>query len=647
MSHMLLKRYPSLYDLVYLSSYLYETEGFYKCKYNSAIPPWSVMSRAYISAQDSDFIWRQGLSPATPKTADRLLITTCFSAGLNDPLLLLCIRNRKPMSKSPWYAERFIPRSEFIRNGQFAGIPEGEWLRKWAIIRLGETHDYFGALAELQKMTLNDERWYFGKKEDKRYPILGNYLRYVFYKLWMDQYICYSADKQMAAFNTGLVNNKYEYIYAVFDRMSPINGKVWNLKGFCIAGEQGLGKEFLRQFSPVPRPARFFTRTAELIYEINYELPLSAQLPFIDYNHILHDNLSRFPLPFLHSICFGYDKIQKLLTQISLESSKTSGALLDELWEKIDGLMDDELYLRMKGLIERAVQMAMRRVMWNYKTAIPVYFPTRNTISWLLPLALTAGSKADVALVVERFPNGNLEGHTVLDLDMAYTDARLVSKPESDWLSPDIIQMGIETRQVIEKSKKQEQLPLHFQRTAPAAYTEDIPVKPVVPAPKESLAPAESSLAERKSHSQESVSKNLFKAKKPKRLSPQTDHLKKSAVGKTLKKGAQPATRPKETRSALEILHSQAGKDIKITEELIGRHITLSSVSAIKNRRGLQGIYQGVVVTIPQKALSQNMSFYTGKPMNVVITGTNTQKTQYTAAPVHGNASSFKQEKTT
>ena len=598
---MLLKRYPSLYDLVYLSSYLYESEGFCKCKYSSTVPPWSVMSRSYISAQDSDFIWRQGISPATPQTADRLLITTCFSVAPNDPLLLLCIRNRKPDTKSPWYAERFIPRSEFLRNGQFAGIPEGEWLRKWAIIRLGETHDYFGALSELQKMALSDERWYFGKKEDHRYPILGNYLRYAFYKLWIDGYICYSKDKKMASFNTGLVNNRYEYIYAVFDRIPPTGGKIWNLKGFCIAGEQGLGKEFLRHFSPVPRPARFFTRTAELIYEIDRDLPLSAQLPYIDYNHIIHDNLNRLPLTFLKSVCFGYEKIQSLLAQALQATQESTGTVLDELWEKINSLVDDELFLRMKGMIERSVHMAMRRVMWDYKTAIPVYFPARNTISWLLPLALTAGSRADVALVVERFPNGNLEGHTILDLDMAYTDARLISKPQSDWLTPDKIQMGAETRQIIEESQKQESLPQHYQWKTPSTSTpaKGASDKTAKPAPRTETG----------------------------RIKPPSPKTEKACQKRSREKGK------KAPLSALEILHTQAGKESKIAKDLIGRHITLSSVSARKNHKGLQGTYQGIVVTIPQRALPQNTSFYTGKPMNVVITGLNAQKTQYTATP--------------
>ena len=662
MSHALLKRYPSLYDLVYLSSYLYESESFLKCQYKEATPPWSAMSRAYVMAKDSDFIWRQGLSPASAKTADRMLIKTCFSAGPDDPLLLLCVRNRKPMAKSPWYADRFISQSEFQRNGQFAGIPEGEWLRSWAIIRLGETHDYFGALGELKKLTHSDERWYFGEKEDSRFPILGNYLRYVFYKLWLDQCVCYSEDAQMACFNTGLVNNRYEYIYAVFDRVPPVNGKVWNLKGFCIAGEQGLGKEVLRQFNPVPRPARFFTNTSELIYEVNYDLPLSAQLPYVDYSHIIHDNLNRFPLPFLQSACFGYRDILKLLDQASTAASQPD---LDEIWEEIDHKIDDELFMRIKGQIERALHIAMRRVMWNYKTAIPVYFPVRNAISWLLPLALSAGSQADVALVVERFPNGNLEGHTILDLDMAYTNARLISKPESDWLSPNIIKMGDETRLVIENEAPEAApptWPAAAENTDPAPEDES-PAKPgkEAPAPKreggKKPSPKKAPTAEGEKKAKDAASKKkssqpLKPPQPPKSKGEETKKApSKSAKAPQAPKAPQSgkASKEKPLPSALQILQSQlhtisyAGNGAKraadprqgmVTKELVGRQVVLSNVTARKKHKGLQGMYQGTVVTVPQRVLAQEPASYAGKPLNVVITGINPQGNQYTAEPV-------------
>ena len=47
--------------------------------------------------------------------------------------------------------------------------------------------------------------------------------------------------------------------------------------------------------------------------------------------------------------------------------------------------------------------------------------------------------RVDLALVVERQPSGAYQGQTILTLDMAYTDSRLVARPDSDWLRTDDI----------------------------------------------------------------------------------------------------------------------------------------------------------------------------------------------------------------
>lgn len=78
------------------------------------------------------------------------------------------------------------------------------------------------------------------------------------------------------------------------------------------------------------------------------------------------------------------------------------------------------------------------RASWNYKTAVPVYFPSRNKMSILLPLSFRNNEKVEAALVVENAPQSNTYiAPTILDLPMAYSNARLVSKLESDWLNQD------------------------------------------------------------------------------------------------------------------------------------------------------------------------------------------------------------------
>ena len=100
---------------------------------------------------------------------------------------------------------------------------------------------------------------------------------------------------------------------------------------------------------------------------------------------------------------------------------------------------DMRTYRMMKSRLDAAVELALKRVRWNFKTAIPVYFPTRNQMNMLLPLALVSDEEIDIALVVEKTESGNYLGHTILPLDWAYNNARLVCRPNSDWLSPDLI----------------------------------------------------------------------------------------------------------------------------------------------------------------------------------------------------------------
>ena len=58
-----------------------------------------------------------------------------------------------------------------------------------------------------------------------------------------------------------------------------------------------------------------------------------------------------------------------------------------------------------------------------------------STIQLLLPLCLNQPDRADLALVVDKVGN-SYRGNTVLTLDMAYRNARLITRPDSDWLRP-------------------------------------------------------------------------------------------------------------------------------------------------------------------------------------------------------------------
>ena len=308
-------------------------------------------------------------------------------------------------------------------------------LTDWANI----SNARYGVLADLAL----SERWYYGDSEDladakNKYPILKNYLIYTFMRLCHEGKVMLATDPQTgeeyAAFNTGLVDRKYEYIYAMFKQESMYsNTYYWYLHAFAVAGEDE-GKALVRLFNPLPAKANYFgDRIESMLYDTSTG-DLSC-----DYTHILVERASRFPVEFFEDNCpDSFTTINGL--RIRDVRDKDEWAQRDyfaALGEKIAG--DPRILKRLKNRFEDAVELAIKRVEWNYKTAIPMYFPTRNTMSLLLPLALVDEDTVDLALVVERHPSGSYQGQTVLPLDLAYSNSRLVTRPDSDWLKTDII----------------------------------------------------------------------------------------------------------------------------------------------------------------------------------------------------------------
>lgn len=77
------------------------------------------------------------------------------------------------------------------------------------------------------------------------------------------------------------------------------------------------------------------------------------------------------------------------------------------------------------------------QLLHDYFTNVSVENPYFNgQIQLLLPLCLVDPDKTDLALVVTKNSSGSYyQGHTCLTLEMAYNNARLIAKPESNWLN--------------------------------------------------------------------------------------------------------------------------------------------------------------------------------------------------------------------
>ncbi len=281
-------------------------------------------------------------------------------------------------------------------------------------------------LEELAKKAL-PEKWEFEGKNSRPNEILKQYIQYTFYRLQLEDKICISDDHSFAAFNTGLVSRHYDDIFACFEATTDDQYSTqWRFIEFCTAGGRGTGKRVVDCFNPLPQPASYFERKEDLLFDLEKEL-------HTDYDHILLDNLSRLPLDFVREECHGMYEALEIIEDIEKA---------EEYWQKkrhyqeLSDLIADtpRLFNRLRNRIEDAIELAKKQIRWNFKTAIPCFFPTRNVMSLMLPLSLREDNQADAGLVVELTRSGNYQGQTILTLQQAYLDARLLCRPNSEWL---------------------------------------------------------------------------------------------------------------------------------------------------------------------------------------------------------------------
>ena len=169
------------------------------------------------------------------------------------------------------------------------GAPKGYSILDWAYCgHLPNT------LSDLASMALV-ERWEFQNAPydpAKPFPILRSYLIHTFGRLVLEGKILVDSTDSWAAFNTGLVDPRYEPIHAIF-RPNDNPSNPWRLEGFCIPGEGWLGQNLVRHFSPLPPGAHYFENPIDLLYDAR------VGKPELDWRHIIIDNIDRYPDDFL------------------------------------------------------------------------------------------------------------------------------------------------------------------------------------------------------------------------------------------------------------------------------------------------------------------------------------------------------------
>lgn len=225
------------------------------------------------------------------------------------------------------------------------------------------------------------ENWQYRNAPDvhHKHPILFNYLKFTFLKLHDEDRIDYVDDK--ASFNTGLVTPNQEEIFALFGTNRKPNCEPFFFFRFCPESDREL-----TTFHPLPSIPTYFDDPSVLLFDSRLDIRA-------DYDHIIEENLDRFPDPF----CNPNNKYM------------------------------------LNNTLRGAIELAKKRVRRNYKTAVPQYY--QGKIQLLLPLSLFSPAKADLAMVVELDKERFYHASTCLTLDMAYNNARLLARPDIEWLS--------------------------------------------------------------------------------------------------------------------------------------------------------------------------------------------------------------------
>ena len=253
-----------------------------------------------------------------------------------------------------------------------------------SLYEFAQFYDFRATIEELATLA-EDEDWnYHQTPASSDYPILENYIRNTYIRLSREKKVSYSNDLQFCCFDTGLLSRtQHEPVYMQFRvNANPAVDCYWYFSRFFRKGENEV-----KRYTVLPEMAFYWDDPTKLVFDTRKELIVNVE-------HIIQDNKARFPEPF-------------------------------------SSMSDYQLQL----IVDGSVKAAKDRLRRNYKIAVPQYFVTAGTIQLLIPLCLSAQDNADLAIVVEDY--GTMyRASTCLTLDQAINNARLLARPDRDWLNP-------------------------------------------------------------------------------------------------------------------------------------------------------------------------------------------------------------------
>jgi hypothetical protein len=228
-------------------------------------------------------------------------------------------------------------------------------------------------------------------------PKLKNYLNYTFRRLLdLEQtapgkHFIQSKDDMWTSFNTGLQNHHGSDLIAIFQKYKQREGYEvrpvpdWVFKGCYTPND----RQFRDRFGTTPPElATFSSDSRDFVFDTSYTLERDV------FDHLFDRAKERAGLP---------------------------------------NASDEIVHNYLRGALENLIPKIRR----NYKIAIPVWYVEERRMQLLLPF-ISASNRDDVScFLVDRDDTTRYYRlKTVYDLDQAYFAARLITRPDRDWLNP-------------------------------------------------------------------------------------------------------------------------------------------------------------------------------------------------------------------
>lgn len=264
-------------------------------------------------------------------------------------------------------------------------------------------HDYDEPFKIVARQTIDGiDSWSFhqdrfrNKYPNTSVPKLKNYLNYTFKRLHdletavPGRYFVFSQDGDWVAFNTGLQNIHGADLLAIFEEYRhrsdapPRIVPDWVFKGCYPPNDRQYRDHF---GTTIPDLAWYSVDSRDYVFDTQFRLERDG------FDHLFERAKERAGLP---------------------------------------GATDEAIRNYLRGALENLVPKIRR----NYKVAIPVWYVEERRMQLLLPFYSATLSDVSCFLVDRDDGHQTYRLKTIFDLDQAYFSARLITRPDKEWLNP-------------------------------------------------------------------------------------------------------------------------------------------------------------------------------------------------------------------